>query len=75
MKVLITILSIVSINASAVSYCSPARSKPCGQGCIGLDKTCRKSWTTSISGERPSSAKKGYATPVHVDTPPTGKGG
>ena len=59
-------------EAMAVSYCNPERSKPCGAGCIGLDKTCRTSWTTSKSGINPNkSSKPGYATPKFVDKAPT----
>lgn len=62
----------VAFGAESCSkYCPPATSKPCGMSCISLHVNCRKSWTTACVGERPQSAKPIYATPKHVDTPPT----
>jgi hypothetical protein len=59
-------------DAFAVTYCNPERSKPCGGGCISLDKQCRTSWTTAKSGVNPNKAgKKAYSTPTFVDKAPT----
>ncbi len=75
MKSLITILVLFSsIQANAVRYCNPARSKPCGKGCIALDLKCTKNWSTSIVGENPNSGgKKHYEDNEvkHVDVAPT----
>jgi hypothetical protein len=57
-------------GATCARYCNPAKSKPCGAGCITLDKTCRKSWTTSCVGERPKEAKVGYDKPKFVNQAP-----
>jgi len=65
-------LTIASVSANAQSYCNPERSKPCGNGCISLVKTCRTSWTTSKIGINPNKAgKKGYETPKFVEKVPT----
>ena len=58
------------VSLAQTAYCNPERSKPCGMGCIQLHKTCRKSWTTAVSGERPASAKPGYDKPEYVKEPP-----
>ncbi len=58
------------VSLAQTAYCNPERSKPCGMGCIQLHKTCRKSWTTAVSGERPASAKPGYANPKYVEVAP-----
>ena len=67
------ILTIVSCNAHAARYCKPGVSKACGASCIPLDNKCRKSWTTSINGERPASATKYFENPKFVKTAPTSK--
>ena len=54
------------------AYCNPAKSKPCGKGCIGLTKNCRKSWTTAVSGIRPTASGKIYDKPKFVSKPPKG---
>ena len=66
----VLVLTLASNYALAISYCDPAKSKPCGQGCISLDKTCRKDWTTSKAGKRPTSAKPGFANPKFVTEVP-----
>lgn len=71
---LIVILSILlsSIVSNAQGYCNPERSKPCGNGCISLNKTCRTSWTTMKVGINPNkSSKKGYDKPQFVEKAPT----
>ena len=72
MKLFIATLAMLhSLNASATTYCNPDRSKPCGGGCISLEKTCRKSWTTSKVGINPNKgAGKGYENPVFVTEKP-----
>ena len=60
-------------HASAAMYCHPERSKPCGNGCISLNKRCTKSWTTSKVGERPASAKKYFDQPKFVENAPPSK--
>ena len=70
-QLLIIATLVISSNAFAVSYCTPGVSKACGQGCIPVEKLCRKSWTTAINGERPTTAKKSYANPTKVSKPPT----
>jgi len=75
-KVLIYMALVIAMHftskAFAVTYCNPDRSKPCGAGCIPLDKQCRTSWTTAKSGINPNKAgKKAYATPKFVDKAPT----
>jgi hypothetical protein len=61
-------------QAHAETYCNPERSKPCGGGCISLDKTCRKSWTTSKVGINPNQGPgKGYANPTYVKSVPGSK--
>ena len=75
MKSLLMVLSLVfAFNASAVTYCNPAKSRPCGKGCVSLDKSCTKNWSTSIAGINPDSGgKKHYeASEVkHVDKAPS----
>ena len=82
-KTLLALSLMVSVNAHAFElfpqasaaqcsrYCNPEVSKPCGQGCITKDFTCRKSWTTACVGVKPKTAKPGYENPKHVDTVPT----
>lgn len=68
--VCIAIQALSGMSEAAV-YCNPEVSKPCGQGCITLAKTCRKSWTTSRVGVNlNANKKKGYANPKFVDQVP-----
>ncbi len=68
---IIAVLLGIQVLAGAETYCNPERSKPCGAGCITLEKTCRKPWTTSKVGINPnSSSKKGYEKPEFVTVRP-----
>lgn len=71
------VLAIALVASTAVAkpshYCNPERSKPCGGGCIALAKTCRKPWTTAVSGVRPESSLPGFANPKFVENAPEAK--
>lgn len=75
LKFLVLAAVLVSSVAQAkpTAYCHPERSKPCGKGCISLDKTCRKPWTTAVSGVRPASTKPGFENPKFVENAPETK--
>ena len=78
-KLLLVLAMAMALNAlgnwanakDTVRYCNPSKSKPCGSGCIPLDKLCRTSWTTSKSGKRPATASKHYENPTFVTERPT----
>lgn len=72
MKTLALALLIASTGhaQTPTAYCHPDRSKPCGMGCIPKAKNCRKSWTTAVSGIRPTTAGKIYENPKFVSEPP-----
>ena len=66
------IAMLIAANASV--YCNPEKSKPCGGGCISIEKTCRKSWTISKVGINPNKGgKKGYTNPKFVTEAPKGE--
>ena len=50
-------------------YCNPAKSKPCGRGCISKSLNCRKSWTTACVGIRENVKPKG-TKPKHTEMAP-----
>ena len=67
-------LFVTSIaQAKPTAYCNPERSKPCGKSCISLDKTCRKPWTTAVSGIRPMTEKPGFDNPKFIEKAPETK--
>lgn len=71
-KLILLVLLVGSVGQAADNcprYCNPEKSKPCGAGCISKDLVCRKDWTTSCVGIKPSESK-GYATPKFVTTRP-----
>jgi hypothetical protein len=65
---IIVFLFTLASHADCSQYCHPDRSKPCGGGCISKYKTCRTSWTTACSGERPKSeTSKSYENPTKIE--------
>ncbi len=71
---MVFISGVANAADSCKRYCNPDRSKPCGAACIPLDSVCRKSWTTSCSGERPAEDRggKAYDKPKFVSERPKG---
>ena len=69
----IILAMFISVAASGAPICSmmcnPAKSKPCGGGCISLQKSCQKTWTTACPGIREKTKPKNF-TPKHVDAVP-----
>lgn len=72
MNILIIITVLLSAHLSnAAGYCNPERSKPCGNGCISLNKQCRTPWTTKKVGVNPNkSSKPVYDKPKFVEKAP-----
>jgi hypothetical protein len=56
MKAIITVLALlISAQVNATTYCNPAKSTPCGRGCVAIGKKCTKDWSTSVAGVNPDS--------------------
>lgn len=65
----LTVAALYSVGhaETCTSYCNPAKSSPCGGGCISKYKSCHQPTTTACVGIKKDAEKLTFANPKHVE--------